>query len=111
MHPAEYALQIQLETNTSRNTSWSNEEVSILAKFELDLRAKNQVRNVNQIFHNLLSNRSVNQITCLRKRNKYKEILNMTKEETGQIRGQEDRQVIDDTEVQCTKESSERVIS
>lgn len=75
-HPHEYAKQIQLGMDRSRNTLWDDEEIYLVAKFELDLlHVEGNIKNINQRLHALLPLRSINQIACLRKRIRYKDIL------------------------------------
>lgn len=75
-HPDEYALHLQLGRDNSRNHVWIDEEICLLAKMGLSLinESKSNTRTINQLLSNRFPGRTANQISCLRKRQRYKDI-------------------------------------
>lgn len=73
-HFDDYSREVQQAASNSRNTLWDDEEVYLLARFEKDILESKEVpvRNMNQLLHARFTHRTINQISCMRKRDKYK---------------------------------------
>lgn len=73
----DYGKEVGQFVTKSRNTAWDDEKKYIIARLEKDILENSDapIRNINQQLNSRFPHRSVNQISCLRKRERYKAIF------------------------------------
>lgn len=75
-HFASYVKEIEQAVTKCRNTAWE-EEIYNIARSEKEILENTDapIRNINQQLNSRFPHRSTNQISCLRKRDRYKAIF------------------------------------
>lgn len=74
-HYEEYILEVQLACGSSRNTIWTDEEIALLAYAEIKAETDPDIKFLNIYLQKQFPHRTSNQISCMRKRARYKSIL------------------------------------